>query len=814
MRSLVIFLLALAAWSVPSFAPAQDQRPTPPEISKIHVGFQTYHQEDHTAYKVGLWTPVYVDVFGGTEGLEPKADRIAPYLEIETVDSEDVGTIIRVPVNVKANDSTTFIGYIKTGRRGGGNEVRVTLRANGRAYPARPEHYWTLDIDAHLYLTLGAKNTYLHQAVRAIGKPADAKEPADAHFDPSNFRHVVYETMVKRLPETWFGYNSIDLVILSTDNHEFLFALKKDAKRLGALAQWVRRGGRLLVPIESNSQTQAAALLSSGVWDPPIPVVPSRPWEAGQEPALLSLPTVAHWGGVRDEPFQLLNPKTQKPMPIEIARLDDGKVAPGNWEILTETDKESGNRSLIARVRYGLGQITYMAFSLEEPSFLQWPGKTQFLQNMVIKLAPKAPGIFKDRDEMVGRSNPGNDLATDLLGRLDDFDVKVIEFGYVALFIVLYILFVGPLDFFLLKYVFKRLEWTWITFPAVVLAVSVSAYFAAYALKGRDLKINKVDIVDFDMRTSLDEKDVHAYGHSFFTILSPRIQNYTIGVEPNPEFWGEKADKVRSVDLLSWMGRPSGGPHDMGRSGSTAFFRKPYTFREDAAGLEGVPIPVWTTKAFAASWEQTLKSPPFVAQLVYHQKEVKGRDLKIAGKLENRLAVDLVDVWLIYDDHWYPLPEGLKSARNGAATLAIFLEAPSARDMKFWVEANDEALEQRTRKSDPTSLVKSILFHERVDTQNVIRNHLLRPLDQGWRIQEERRDLSRDRRTREAILFARVRFASGPAETLTQDSQVPLPTKLWLGRIPEAGQTRPPLDGQLNQDTYIRVILPVRPAKE
>ena len=103
------------------------------------------------------------------------------------------------------------------------------------------------------------------------------------------------------------------------------------------------------------------------------------------------------------------------------------------------------------------------------------------------------------------RGIESGDLSTELLRLLDDFDVTVIPFGYVALFIILYIIVVGPLDFFLLKYVFKRLEWTWITFPVVVLSVSVIAYFAAdYALKGRDLKINKVDIVDFDLRTELD----------------------------------------------------------------------------------------------------------------------------------------------------------------------------------------------------------------------------------------------------------------------------------------------------------------------
>jgi len=57
MRSLVILLLALAA--IPSLARAQDERIyLPPEVKKVHVGFQGYDKEEQTAYKVGLWTPV------------------------------------------------------------------------------------------------------------------------------------------------------------------------------------------------------------------------------------------------------------------------------------------------------------------------------------------------------------------------------------------------------------------------------------------------------------------------------------------------------------------------------------------------------------------------------------------------------------------------------------------------------------------------------------------------------------------------------------------------------------------------------------
>ena len=804
MRSFLFFLLALMAWSVPSSAFSQQA----PEIKRVQVGFQTHQSQEHTAYKVGLWTPVNVEVFGGTDGIEAN-------LEIETVDSDDVGTRIRVPVRVKANESRDFIGYVKTGRIGrSGNEVRVTLRANGLDYVAKgvvPN--WSIDIDTHLYLTLGAKITDLHRAVRSMDKQSDEKLIDDVRIDPGMFRHVVFEDNVERLPEAWFGYNGIDLIVLSTGNEKFLTKLKSRPQQLKALAQWVRRGGRLVVAIARTNQQQTADLLAASAWDPPIPVVPPSSAGKASELAFKILP-VTHWGGAQDFPFQRLDPATQKSLPIAVARLDDGNAHAGNWEVLAHSGDDFGKHPLIAQVRYGLGQITYLAFSFEEVSFAEWAGKEQFLQTMVRKLAPKAPGHFADKAGTAPRRHEVNDLTTDLLAKLDDFDVTALPFGYVAFFIVLYILIVGPLDFLLLKYGVKRLEWTWLTFPVVVLAISVIGYVTAVGLKGRELKINKIDIVDFDMRTSADPTNVHAYGQSFFTLLSPSIQTYTIGLEPNPAFWGEKDNKVRSVDLLAWMGRPSGGPNEMGRSGAANFFRKPYDFRADAAGLEGVPIPIWTTKAFTASWEQTLKAPPLVVDLTYHTKVHRGKDLRITGTLANRLGVDLIDVWLIYDDRYFPIPDGLKS---GALPQTVALPGPAGEHMSTWVDPSrvkDDAPPPRAWLSDPTNLVKRMLFHEAIDTQNVVRNHSLRSLDLGWRIQEERRDLTNDRRIREAILFARVPHVHGNAEAVTKSTQLPLPTKLWLGTSPAEGLSRPELSGELNQDTYIRVILSLRPTDE
>src|SRR5438105_3664815 len=201
-----------------------------------------------------------------------------------------------------------------------------------------------------------------------------------------------------------------------------------------------------------------------------------------------------------------------------------------------------------------MGQITVSAFDLDQPPFSRWKGQAEFWKTLREKLGvalSKTQG--GPRGYQFGGRTDVDDLAGQLRNNLELFpDVSNISFGWVALFIFLYILVVGPLDYFFLKKVVKRLELTWVTFPAVVIVVSTVSYFTAYALKGNDLLINKTDLVDID----LDGKT--AYGHTWFTLFSPRIQHYTIGIEPAAPVWcATPADEKKAAEVtLSWMGRP------------------------------------------------------------------------------------------------------------------------------------------------------------------------------------------------------------------------------------------------------------------
>lgn len=474
---------------------------------------------------------------------------------------------------------------------------------------------------------------------------------------------------------------------------------------------------------------------------------------------------------------------------------------------------------LITRVPYGLGSVTVLAFDVEaaESPFRRWTGRTDFYKSLLQKLAPQ---VRKGGDQFaqmpMGRSGHevSHDLSARLSEELDRFDTQPISFGWVAFFIFLYILVVGPLDYLILKKVFKRLEWTWITFPAVVLAVSVSAYLIAYAVKGNELKVNKIDLIDLDLRSDLDEqqqtRQAYAYGTTWFTLLSPRIQSYTIGIEPRVQTWADPAAATAPA-MVSWLARPERG---VSRGQMQGLFRRDYEYNYRALGVKDVPIPVWATKTFVASYATPLKKLPLEASLEY--EPVAFQETPLTGTLKSRLPFDLEEVVLFYGGKWYPLSD------LPATGAEVTVKLKGGQDMARWPQSRGDphgGPGAQVEPYQPTPFVRDLMFHEKADVSKQYRNHAQRMLDQSWRLADDRVQAGQGRPavTREAILFGRAARVRGSAEELTKKNDPRLPTHLWLGRLPgeaaQAGEntSRPELDGTLVQDTYVRVFLPVRP---
>jgi hypothetical protein len=384
----------------------------------------------------------------------------------------------------------------------------------------------------------------------------------------------------------------------------------------------------------------------------------------------------------------------------------------------------------------------------------------------------------------------------------------------VALFILIYILIVGPLDYILLTRVFKRPELTWITFPVVVIGLSVLVYCVAYAMKGDDLRINKIDIVEYDLRAPQQ-----AYGTTWFTLFSPRIQDYTIGVEPSAAGWtaAPPADAASHPVEVAVLANPDLAE----RVGSSSLFRKPYAYAEDASGLERVPIPVWSTRTFQASWRAGVDpvKPPFAASL---RRDPADKD-KLVGEITNQLSVELQSATLFYQDRYHAVPDLAPGATFDVQ--ALFAGNKIGLPASQWV-GNMQTLappggvgqsEHFNKQQDysaakqPYELLKDLMFHPKADAGQM-NNSGLRPFDQSWRLTPEKTAAPGrpdPAWPNEVILVARTPTLYDHSETVARDPGSA--TRLWLGRLPDGKAERPALSGFLGQQTFIRAYIPIQP---
>src|SRR5262249_3218139 len=378
------------------------------------------------------------------------------------------------------------------------SEITVRARIDDRLIAVKESQFLAMGLDQQLFLAVGSGLPGLSRALN----PKDKEDGEDAPLPRESNRRLLRVDDIRMLPNRWFAYESVDLLVLSAGNRDFVTALLSEKGRQEALAEWVRRGGRLLVSVGRNQDIVSkldaiqAALPVSIEGTQQLPRLRSiAKWSGPQHPALENPPAAKAAGEARP--------------PVVVAEL---KAKPGRETetLLIEPD----DHPLIQRGAYGLGRVTVVALDLDQQStFSKWTPNAQrdFWNKLLEETAPRPPSQTNTQRPGVPFDQQNYDRASQLQMNLEDFeDVPVISFGWVALFILLYILIVGPLDYFFLKKVLKRLELTWVTFPTVVITISVAAYFTAYWLKGNDQRMNKVDLVDVDLHTQ------QIYGNTWF----------------------------------------------------------------------------------------------------------------------------------------------------------------------------------------------------------------------------------------------------------------------------------------------------------
>jgi hypothetical protein len=697
-----ILVCAFMLWCLCSVVPTALASPV--EVQSVRIGLG-----QSNAFKIGCWTPVRVQLKAGPE-------RFSGLLELTVPDDDGTPTSYRQPVEVSPNESAHFTVY----GRPGGQDAEFTigvLDGQGRRLLSLPQEKFAASSpeiilpDEMVILTMG-QPMGVDQLPNLPGF-AGGQRGGQTRAGAAELIVSRIEPQVSQIPGRWYGFDLAHAIVIDTDDRATLQEIS--GPRAQALVDWVRHGGHLVVAVGANWQAVRDSVLGQ--------ILPALPAGQEQVPSLAAIDSFA--GSIKP-----ITPVGTSP--TLVTRLQE--VDQRGGKVLSIV----GDLPLVVRGAQGFGRVTLIGLDVDQQLFSNWADRGLFWA--------RAIDLRHDRSDDTGAGavmggtgrfyrSGVSDLSSQLRIGLEQFPgVKLIPFGWVAFFIFLYILLIGPVDYFFLKKVIKRMELTWITFPTIVVVVSLLAYFAAYRLKGNDLLVNKVDVIDVDQAGGLIR------GRTLVSVFSPQNRDYNISFVPVPPAReGEVATLAEPTSaaepprppagtelLTTWFSVPERQFGAMGGANRRFnFIGGGYAYQPTGGieRLENVRIPIWSTKTVSGRWYG-----PGTA-LVASDLRPFGTD-RLTGTVTNRHQLTLEDAILAFGKQVYLLgsiPPGatIQVSLAGDRYLSGYL-----RDRA--VNYHSDQPWNRNLKINRADLLQAVMFHDSQSTRGtepMLGNSALHDLD-------------------------------------------------------------------------------------
>jgi hypothetical protein len=647
---------AQATGDAPTAAPPADGRP---RFIDVRVGFDK-------KYKLGVWTPVRVAVWSGQPaGSAP----VNGSLSLETADGDDVPCVYTSdPFQVRGGGVTDVTMYVRFGNSA--PSMTLTLFLNGdealrETIDAREGERENFELPLQ-----GAERLVL-----AVGHSSTIDEVAGrSGVADLSVAHV----SVLDLPTRSYGYDGADAVLLSADLLDRYATLTADGPQVAALGEWLQSGGKLTIVAGRD----APLLFALPAWRKLAPITVGD---------LVPLPPSAEleiYSG--NKPIPAADPANR----LTVLRSGDKADV---------TELAEGDLPLVVRRAVGLGVLTVSFVDLEHPRLRNWAGRAAMLAKAMRLGVIKGDGVQTTSSQSY-RYGYGN-LSGQLRSALDQYEgVAVISFFALALMILLYIALIGPFDYLLVKNVFRRTEMTWFTFPTIVIVTTVGAYYAARWMKGDELRVSQVDIIDCDVASGT------VRGTTFAGIFSPKSDGYDLKVEPPQTLLAKEITPGRSI--TTWLGLSGGGYGGMQNQagGASSWLASSYDVAPDLESLQNVPIQVWSSKLFYSRWEGRSELAKSGLR--------RGSAGTLAGSLKSPLKVPLKDALLCYGSKAYRFPLVEADTEYQMSDLAardLSIELHNAEVVKA-AKAHLTAT-VRTKQHDPGSqdvgaIVRKMMFYD------------------------------------------------------------------------------------------------------
>ncbi|MCH2200637.1 MAG: hypothetical protein MK102_01595 [Fuerstiella sp.] len=673
-------------------AAVADHRVCAAEFMSVEVGYQRQAQ-------VGNWMPISVSADGLTPGQsvsltinspDPRGNSVLRICETQIVDSDG-----RVALS----------GLGRTGRIDGELQIDLVDAKDSATLCSTLVQCSDQDLEPSDSPIQTSLRIYRHnvQFLLTIGQPPGITDLLAQAKEMSPQAPLIVGVSVDasaQLPHEPHAYELFSTILLT--GH-----IELNDPQFQSLKSWIHAGGRLIICCDERFNESLTT--------------PLRRW--------------------LDERFDI-SPETRPVTDVDLSALQ--RIVPRSTRISTSRrnvnmtlirDKQpvrlaaSANGPLAARIGCGTGQVTLVTLDFSRSPLSGWNSLADFYAILMLG-APLNKSTAAGNSSRISSSGV-SDLSTQLMAVIDPIPTagRWTTWSVMSLAFV-WLLLIGPVDYFLVVFLLKRPHFTWMTFPVWVAIGFTTLYFLKSAPS--DVVMNSVHVVD--VAQDANEHTVQAF--SLMSLSMPRTKRIQLEAMPSPKLAG--ADSKLS---LTWAGRVEDVYGGMYRTTGIGTGGQQYHCDTNTPGiLTGVPIVSDSSFESQTRWSAESATP-----LVESSLNVSGFGI-LNGGFQHQLPVAIRD-WIVVfgnrvyrprDDARISLPPGQKwNFQRGGTQIS---------DLKTWLTGEREVREPPTRKPpgqsnsavpynlhgrDPLDIVTMMTFFETAgaDSYTRLQHDLLQRLE-------------------------------------------------------------------------------------
>ena len=414
--------------------------------------------------KSSVWSPASVEMHNTTD------DEIEGTLRIVQVGQPfERHATCAARVVLPAHARKRYYTYTRLGQYQGGQVV--VFQRGGSVIAETQASANPCSRDDRLVVSVGGRSARLNFMNGVVVPPKSRRNYPGGYGQSSQSTIYVGSIAPKMLPDRPLAFEGVDVMVLFE-----LLPASTNPKALNSIAMWVASGGTLVIPTGPNFRS-----FQDDFYNDLLPV---------RLVGTVDLPGLPSLSGLGKREF-----------PAGAVTVAKGVLKPGMGTVVVA---ESGV-PLVAERSYGAGRVVYLAFDPLGPPFRSWDGQTEFWKAIVQMSTsePLAVSTLSGLDESMLQGNYYQYQGYDWINQSGGMfpmvaqhpSVRAPSFNTIGLFLMAYLILLAPVNYFVLKRR-KRLELAWITTPAVVLLFTVGAYAVGYTMKGSDLRLREVTMIE------------------------------------------------------------------------------------------------------------------------------------------------------------------------------------------------------------------------------------------------------------------------------------------------------------------------------